>query len=106
MSDILLSCLIPTIPERRTTFLPRFLTELERQTAGLPVEILTFYDNQQRSVGEKRNTLLREAKGKYIVYLDDDDEIAPDFIAEIMEVIYNEPLRHTLLPPWSLTTPL
>lgn len=89
--EILLSCLVPTIPDRRGEYLPRMLDMLEKQAGNLPVEILSFYDNRRRSVGEKRNSLLREARGKFVVYLDDDDRVADDYIATLLGVIHDNP---------------
>lgn len=51
--------------------------------AGVPagaVEHLILLDNKARSVGLKRQALLDIALGDYIIYLDDDDDMADDYI--------------------------
>ena len=49
------------------------------------VEIIAHCDNGQISIGEKRNTLLAEAKGDYIVFIDDDDMVPDYYIDEILK---------------------
>jgi glycosyltransferase involved in cell wall biosynthesis len=39
------------------------------------------------SVGAKRNALLSIAEGNYITFVDDDDELSPDYIYSIFEMI-------------------
>jgi glycosyltransferase involved in cell wall biosynthesis len=43
------------------------------------IEILVFTDNFIYSIGKKRNYLLEHAKGDYIAFIDDDDEIGPNY---------------------------
>ena len=43
------------------------------QGANLEVEVLTEVDNKEISIGLKRQKLLEKAKGKFIVFFDDDD---------------------------------
>lgn len=86
---ILLSILIPTIPSRLKQF-GNLMGELIQQQVKLPeefkqrVEILA--DNTKpfleggKSIGEKRQYLLTEAKGEYICFLDDDDWVAPNYL--------------------------
>lgn len=88
-ADVKLSILVPSIEERRGNFLKRITSELDRQT--LPyrgqVEVLTLVDNRELSVGEKRNRLLEMATGEFLVFIDDDDRIAPDYLDEVMSVL-------------------
>lgn len=48
------------------------------------VEIITYIDNRQKSTGFKRNWLLQQAHGKYIVFVDDDDWVADYYINEML----------------------
>jgi glycosyltransferase involved in cell wall biosynthesis len=49
------------------------------------VEILTCIDNKQRTTGAKRQELLQRAKGEYVVYIDDDDEVMSHYIFEMVK---------------------
>ena len=88
-SPVILSVLIPSIEERRDNFLSRIVGELGRQALpyGEKVEVLTLVDNREISVGEKRNRLLEMANGEHLVFIDDDDRIAPNYLDEIMGAI-------------------
>lgn len=94
---ILLSILIPTIPERKNRF-DILYSELIRQkteflrfhwTIG-SVEILVndsprFLDGGL-SIGKKREALVKGASGKYICFLDDDESIAPNYLESLMRL--------------------
>jgi len=47
-------------------------------------EIIIDIDNKQVSTGEKRNRLVKEAIGDYIIMIDDDDEIPPYYIEQLL----------------------
>ena len=85
-----LSVLICTVPSRLDGFLPNIVTKLTKQASAVnkkrtpDVQILYLGDNKTISVGEKRNDLLRIARGEYVVFVDDDDEISEDYIAQIL----------------------
>ena len=51
------------------------------------VEVLCLIDNKAFHIYEKRNELLQMARGSYIAFLDDDDDVSDDYIEEIMNVI-------------------
>lgn len=87
----LLSILIPSLPERiRDRLLPLW-AKIEAQVAASSkpgeVEMVCHMDNRQRTVGEKRDDLLRCSLGEYVAYVDDDDDIAPDYVARLVESI-------------------
>lgn len=84
-----LSILIPTLPSRREKF-ATLVQELERQAAGLPVEILALYDNKTIPLGRKRNSLMDMAQGTHMVFIDDDDRVAEDYVAAVLGVIERE----------------
>lgn len=44
-------------------------------------------DNRKRSIGAKRQALVDIACGDYIAFVDDDDDISDDYIAEILKAI-------------------
>ena len=81
----LLSILIPTVPERAEKF-KRLMDDLDAQARGHKVEILSFCDNKTRSIGAKRNALLQAAEGKYVAFVDDDDDVSPDYVATLVDM--------------------
>jgi len=86
----LLSILTPAVPRRIHT-LASLSSELETQIGDLPVEHLILVDNKRRTVGEKRDALLRAARGRYVAFVDDDDWINPGYINHILAAIKHEP---------------
>jgi len=94
---ILLSILTASIPERsgQRAILSERIAE---QIGDLPVEHLCFIDNRRRSIGAKRDALLRIARGTFIAYVDDDDTVSPDYVASLVEAI-----KIAITPPASPT---
>lgn len=87
---MILSILTPAVPSRREQL--RVLhDELTRQIGEQQVELLAFLDNKRRSVGAKRDALLRAARGDYIAFVDDDDFVSEDYVASILEAVRTEP---------------
>jgi len=85
-----LSILIATVPERQKTFNLITLSLLEQQTQS--VQILS--DNASRgeiSIGAKRQRLLNRAEGDYVVFIDDDDVIMPNYIELILKALTTNP---------------
>lgn len=86
-----LSILVPSVAERRNTFLAKSLDMLYGQLEKLPkeiqdqVEIIYLIDNKTIMLGDKRNLLVDMAKGEYIVFVDCDDRIEPDYIQTLYE---------------------
>jgi glycosyltransferase involved in cell wall biosynthesis len=81
----LLSVLVPTITER-SDLLKRLNEKLIPQLTK-NVEVLYCGDNKERSTGAKRNQLIDMARGKYIVFVDDDDLVCPNYIELILRAI-------------------
>ena len=46
-------------------------------------EILLNIDDRTRTIGEKRNELLQSVKGDYVTFIDDDDDITPEYLQEV-----------------------
>ncbi len=85
-----LSILIPTLKERKASF--NFIYDkLKRLSEGLPVEILTYSDNREKLVGYKRNDLLGKAKGEYVCFVDDDDDVSDNYISKILKAAEQNP---------------
>lgn len=79
---IQLSILIASMPIR-VHKLANLRNVLTRQLTP-EVEVITDV-SMNYNIGTKRNKLLALASGKYIVFLDDDDLIATDYVAKILE---------------------
>ena len=86
---MLWSILICAIPCRYHSVQGLLFNLLETQSvARMPdIELLYLMDNKRRSVGAKRNALLAMAQGEYISFVDDDDDVAPDYVQKIHAAI-------------------
>jgi len=82
--DYDLSVLICSLAEREH-LLDNLLKNLSKyiKPENFRVEILTDVDNREKSIGQKRNDLVARAKGKYCCFIDDDDEVSPEYFMEI-----------------------
>lgn len=97
-----LSILIPTLPQRKKMFnvLRKNLTaqidyvHLTNPSLG-KVEIL--FDSSKKflkgglSVGAKRDALKCRATGEYLVFVDDDDIVAPNYLESILRLMESNP---------------
>ena len=86
----LLSILTPGVPSRWPQ-IEALHSELARQIGDLPVEHLILVDNKRRTVGEKRDALLRAAGGGYVAFCDDDDAVTPEYVAALLAAIRQGP---------------
>lgn len=82
-----LSILIATMPCRESQF-ERLFKSIFNQAVLVDGEV-TFQilcdDSLSYNIGTKRNKLLQMATGDYIVFIDDDDEISPDYVQLILQ---------------------
>lgn len=80
------SVLIATMTGREQT-LERLLDslheKLRRLAPGLRVEVCLEYDAKEQSIGVKRQSLLQRARGKYVSFIDDDDDITDAYIEDL-----------------------
>ena len=89
-----LSILICTLPERKESY--KFINDkLMRQCCDLgvfsgQVEICTI-NNTVMTTGAKRNALLEMSRGKFIVFVDDDDDVSDDYVEKIFFTILKHP---------------
>ena len=86
-----LSILIPTLIERdgqRERLLVSIREKLGRLAPTLRVEFCIDRDNRQTSIGLKRQRLKKGAKGKYLVFIDDDDDITDAYIEDVVATIH------------------
>jgi glycosyltransferase involved in cell wall biosynthesis len=82
----MLSVLIPTISQRSEEANALF-NRLELQAAPYPVEILMLRDNKRSGIGEARNKLLRASSGKFITFIDDDDDFSDDYFKTVLPML-------------------
>lgn len=79
----ILSILTPTIPGRETQ-LAILQEKIDCQHNG-EVEHLVLCDNRKRSIGAKRQALVDIAQGRYVAFVDDDDDVFHDYASRIVE---------------------
>lgn len=95
--DVRLSIIMITVPDRSENF-NRLKSEVIRQiklinihhrTLG-GVEIVEVNTPKVKdggeSIGKKREQGLRQSKGEYVIWLDDDDWIAPDYVEQVLRM--------------------
>lgn len=85
---MILSILIRTLPSRFDSFNALYVkidSQISQNKLTDHVEVL--HDNRPKplSSGEKANDLIRKAKGKYIVFIDDDDDIEDYYVKEMVK---------------------
>ena len=84
------SVLIPTIPGREQSLqslLASLREKVERIAPHLRVEYSIAFDNREKSIGRKRQELLQAAKGRYMSFIDDDDQITDAYIEDLRDTI-------------------
>lgn len=77
-----LSILICTIPHR-IKMLTNLKGYLVQQSTGYDVEILS--DGGPGTIGAKRQRLLEQSTGDYVCFIDDDDDINPQYVKLIFD---------------------
>ena len=65
--------------------------KLIHQPGFSQIEHLVLYDNRARSIGMKRQALLESARGDYIAFVDDDDDVSGDYVTRLIEAITEHP---------------
>jgi glycosyl transferase family 2 len=88
---IILSILTPAVPSRIDNNLSWLCGKIGRQIGAKPVEHLVLIDNKRRTVGEKRDSLLRAARGEYVAFVDDDDDVSDDYVDAILTAAVRKP---------------
>ena len=91
MNPFLTIC-IATLPERKSSF-DRLCSELYKQRNEIPngmnlIQIIT--DDAERgakTIGAKSNDMIKKAKGKYILRIDDDDMPSKHYLHLLLEAI-------------------
>lgn len=77
-----LSILICSVFER-TGHTP-VIEKVRQQAEHKPVEVLVLTDNRSMSIGAKRNALIATSSGDYVAFVDDDDQVADNYIDALL----------------------
>jgi glycosyltransferase involved in cell wall biosynthesis len=94
MPEITLSILICSLHKRfgmLGTLLRNLHCQIEEANAVGVVEVLVNADGGEKSTGKKRNELIGNAKGEWVVFVDDDDEVANCYVTEILKALQSNP---------------
>jgi hypothetical protein len=84
------SVLIATIPGREASLqslLQSIRDKVSRLAPDLRVEYCIKFDNKEMSIGLKREHLLQNAQGKYVSFIDDDDNVTDAYIEDLAATI-------------------
>lgn len=79
------SICIPTVVDRPQLFerLRDCLAPQVEQANG-QVEVVVFWNNYERQLGELRQMLVEDARGDYLNFIDDDDLVVEDYVETIL----------------------
>lgn len=85
------SIIVLTTPRRFKTLFVKLVENLNDQAFGKSVEVLGLYDNKKQPIGTKRNSAVAASTGKYISFVDDDDEVSPKYVDSILAELIRNP---------------
>ena len=89
--EIKLSILILSIPSR-IHFLKPLMEKLEKQIGDREdVEIISIMDNKSFGISEKRNELMKLARGSHLTWIDDDDDVDDTYVIRLAGTIERNP---------------
>ena len=86
------SVLIPTIPGREAklqALVQSIHEKVNRICPNIRLEVVVGFDNKEQSIGMKRESMLQSAQGKYVAFIDDDDNITDAYIEDLRDTIHN-----------------
>ena len=96
--QMVLSIIMVTIPERFESFSKlrlkvnqqiKWTNKLHPSLGDVEIVVVeTPKVPEGPSIGEKRQMGLKQAKGEYVCWLDDDDDISPDYIETLLRLAY------------------
>jgi hypothetical protein len=79
------SVLIPTMTGREDSvkwLITSINEKKNRVCPGLKIEICLSFDNKEISIGKKRQQLMQDARGKYMSFIDDDDDVTDAYFED------------------------
>lgn len=86
------SILVPTLGERRDLFgrlMSGLLPQLDEH--GGRVRVVGWFNNGSPSLPKIRQTMIEQAQTDYVSFVDDDDLVSPDYVAEIVAALETRP---------------
>ena len=90
--DIKLTIGIPTLTKRKL-FLFRLLNKISWSSGSNRenIEIIISEDNGEKTIGTKRNEIMKKSSGKYFCFIDDDDLISENYFELIFNAFKEDP---------------
>jgi len=85
-----LSILIPTLPVRLNKMVKlvnTLTTQIHKGGFSDVVQLMVDMDSKEVSIGEKRNRMVVNACGEYVVFIDDDDLVSPIYVKMLLHGI-------------------
>lgn len=68
-------------------YVQQCLDSIRNQTYKNIETIIVYNDDKLISIGKGYNTLAKKANGEYVLYVNDDDYIAPDYVASLVAAV-------------------
>lgn len=93
MSSVVLSILTPSVWSRMDQCMAlknKIEKQISENDTEHKIEHLVLFDNRVMSIGRKREALVQSASGKYVAFVDDDDDISDDYIKEFLVACEND----------------
>lgn len=90
----LLTVAIPTMQSRkimRQGLIDKLTHQMKKHNLLNTVQVYPFEDNGVMPIGYKRNWINIHCSGKYVIHLDDDDDISDNYLIEIVQAIKSNP---------------
>ncbi len=94
VNRMLLSILVPTLKSRKSSFTypsRKLRGQVSINNLDNDVEIPYLEDEKDYTVGYKRNQLPAQASGRYVAFVDDDDDVCENYIPLICDALRNHP---------------
>ena len=88
------SIMMAALESRReqATYLQNYIkSQIKGHKLEDEVELVVFEDSKEYTVGVKRNTLIENAKGDFVAFVDDDDWVSSSYVKNISDIIINSP---------------
>ena len=95
-----LSILVCGLAKRAEAFRANLLPLLHVQLEQPGVEVIIDVDNGEKTVGHKRNDLVKKSRGEFVAFVDDDDEIPANYAETVLQALRGCPDTVTHCELW------